>query len=56
VDVMSYGSANKGLLVAAVSALTLATLVSLGAVYGLNRPLDPDELATKGSAAPPKHP
>ena len=41
---MSYGSGKKGLVVAAVGALTLATLISLGAVYGLSRPLDPDEL------------
>ena len=36
-------------MIAAGGALALATLISLGAVYGLNRPLDPDELTT-GSA------
>jgi hypothetical protein len=32
--------------------MALATLVALGAVYGLHRPLDPDELTTSG--APPR--
>jgi hypothetical protein len=49
---MQYGSVKKGPVIAAVGALVLATLVSLGAVYGLNRPLDPDELTTSG--APPR--
>ena len=52
-DGMQYGSAKKGPVIAAVGALALATLISLGAVYGLNRPLDPHELTT-GSAAPLK--
>jgi hypothetical protein len=51
----SYGSAKKGAVIAAVGALALATLISLGAVYGLNRPLDPDELTT-GSAGPQRRP
>jgi hypothetical protein len=52
---MQYGSAKKGPVIAAVGALALATLISLGAVYGLNRPLDPDKLTT-GSAAPLRGP
>jgi hypothetical protein len=48
---MPYGSAKKGAVIAAVGALALATLISLGAVYGFSRPLGPDELTT-GSAAP----
>ena len=51
---MLYGSAKKGAVIAAVGALALATLISLGAVYGLSQPLDPDELTT-GSAAPLRH-
>jgi hypothetical protein len=54
-DGMPYGSAKKWPVIAAVGALALATLISLGAVYGLSRPLDPDELTT-GSAAPLNHP
>jgi hypothetical protein len=54
-DGMQYGSAKKGPVIAAVGALALATLISLGAVYGLNRHLDPDELTT-GSAAPLRRP
>ena len=50
---MPYG--RKGAVIAAVGALALATLVSLGAVYGLRRPLDPDELTTV-SDAPIKRP
>jgi hypothetical protein len=52
---MPYGSAKKWPVIAAVGALALATLISLGAVYGFSRPLDPDELTT-GSAAPLKRP
>jgi hypothetical protein len=52
---MLYGSAKKGPMIAAVAALALATLISLGAVYGLSRPLDPDKLTT-GSAAPLRRP
>jgi hypothetical protein len=54
-DGMQYGSAKKGPVFAAVGALALATLISLGAVYGLSRPLDPDKLAT-GSAASLRRP
>jgi hypothetical protein len=36
-------------LIATVSALALGTILSLGAVYGLNKHLDPDE-QTVGSA------
>jgi len=54
-DGMQYGSAKKGPVIAAVGALALATLVSLGAVYGFSRPLDPDELTT-GSHAPIRRP
>jgi hypothetical protein len=54
-DGMLYGSDKKGLVVAAVGALMLATLVSLSAVYGLSRPLDPDELPIV-SAAPHRRP
>jgi hypothetical protein len=45
---MLYGSSGKrGLVLATVGALVLATLASLGAVYGFTRPLDPDELASE---------
>jgi hypothetical protein len=40
---MSYKSDKKGLVVAAAFALTLGTLVSWGAVYGINRYLGPIE-------------
>jgi hypothetical protein len=47
---MPYGSAKKGAVIAAVGALALATLISLGAVYGLGRPVDPDALTTESAA------
>jgi hypothetical protein len=46
---MSYKSDRKALLVATVSALALGTILSLGAVYGLNKHAEPDE-QTVGSA------
>jgi hypothetical protein len=48
---MSYKSDKKGLVVAAAFALALGTLVSWGAVYGINRYLGPIEesVQTTGS-------
>ena len=46
---MFYMSSKRGLVIAAASALVLGTLLSLGAVFGLNRYLEPDEQTT-GSA------
>jgi hypothetical protein len=46
---MSYKSHRKALLIATVSALALGTILSLGAVYGLNKQSEPDE-QTVGSA------
>jgi len=46
---MSYKSDKKGLVVVAVSALVLGTLLSWGALYGLSRNFEPDGQTT-GSA------
>ena len=51
-DGMAYRSAKKGPLVAAISALVLGTLVSLGALYGLNKRIEPDEPAIASAASP----
>jgi hypothetical protein len=40
---MSYKSHRKALLIATASALALGTILSLGAVYGLNKHPEPDE-------------
>jgi hypothetical protein len=45
-------SAKKGPLVAAIGALVLGTLVSLGALYGLNKKFEPDEPAIASAASP----
>jgi hypothetical protein len=44
-----YGSNKQGLVLATAGALMIATLVSLGAVYGFTRTLDPDEFASERS-------
>jgi hypothetical protein len=50
---MAYNkSAKKGPLVAAISALVLGTLVSLGALYGLNKKFEPDEPTIASAASP----
>jgi hypothetical protein len=45
-------SAKKGPLVAAISALVLGTLVSLGALYGLNKKFETDEPTIASAASP----
>jgi len=52
---MSYKSDKKGLVVVAVSALVLGTLLSWGALYGLSRNFEPDGQTT-GSAVFPRRP
>jgi hypothetical protein len=49
---MFYGAGKRGLVLATAGALVFATLVSLGAVYGLSRPLDPDEFDSEPSTPP----
>jgi hypothetical protein len=49
---MAYNSAKKGPLVAAISALVLGTLVSLGALFGLNKRFEPDEPGIASAASP----
>jgi hypothetical protein len=57
---MAYNSAKKGPLVAAIGALVLGTLVSLGALFGLNKRIEPDEPGivspAKENPSPPGHP
>jgi hypothetical protein len=51
-DDMAYNkSAKEGPLVAAISALVLGTLVSLGVLYGLNKKFQPDEPAIAAAAS-----
>jgi hypothetical protein len=50
---MAYNkSAKKGPLVAAIGALVLGTLVSLGALYGLNKIFESDEPTIASAASP----
>jgi hypothetical protein len=45
-------SAKKGPLVAAISALVIGTLVSLGALFGLNKKSESDEPTIASAASP----
>jgi hypothetical protein len=47
---MAYMSTKKGPLVAAISALLFGTLVSLGALFGLNKRYEPDEMSIESAA------
>jgi hypothetical protein len=48
---MAYMSTKKGPLVAAISALLFGTLVSLGALFGLNKRYEPDEPMIESAAS-----